>query len=194
MKNLWILLLTTLIFGKSFSQDQDNLKALADSAVKSFTWDIQREDRGTLMFLDVPYLRENQDSAEYLTLTVAKDKMKDRPEFISIIIPNNIVQSNGIFLKFAKTTKTKKSPGWKTELEKGNPVRVHFERCSDEQHTCTARIIGGYATEEETKAEVDIFQKFLDFDHVLFLFIYPDGSHKSVGVPLFSFKEQYSKL
>ena len=31
------------------------------------------------MFLDVPYTREGQDSAEYLTLTVAKNKsQKDR--------------------------------------------------------------------------------------------------------------------
>jgi hypothetical protein len=114
-------------------------------------------------------------------LTVAKDKEKKRPEFISIIIPSNVVKSNGIFIKFGNK-----------ELEKGNPVRVLFERCDDE--ICTARIIGGFATDEKTNEKVDIFQKFLDFDHVYFLFIYSDGSHKSVVVPLFSFKEQYRKL
>jgi hypothetical protein len=194
MKKILTIIFTILVVGKSFCQSQDNIKALADSAVNSFTWDIQQEPKGALMFLDVPYQRDTQDSAEYLTLTVAKDKTKNRPDFISIIIPNNIVQSNGIFIKFSKTTKSNESPGWKMELEKGDPVRVHFERCNEEQQTCTARIIGGYVTEEETKTEIDIFQKFMDFDHVLFLFIYSDGSHKSVMVPLFSFKEQYKKL
>jgi hypothetical protein len=92
------------------------------------------------------------------------------------------VQSNGIFIKFARTVI---NDGQQTmELEKGNPVRVNFERCNDE--TCTARIINGYASDEGKQQ--DIFQKFLDFDHVLFLFIYADGTHKSIAIPLFSFK------
>lgn len=173
-------------------QEYDKIKALADFAAKKFTWDIQKEKRGALMFLDVPYQRDNQDSSEYLSFTIAKDYSKERPEFISVIIPNNIVQANGIFIKFGKTTKPNNDIGWKIDLENGNPVRVHFERCNDE--TCTVRIIGGYVTDEDTKEDVDIFQKFLDFDHVYFLFLYQDGSHKSVAVPLFSFKEQYKTL
>ena len=55
------------------------------------------------------------------------------------------------------------------ELEKGNPVRIQFEKCNNE--TCTARVINGYASHDNGEKE-DIFQKFLDFDHVLFLFIY----------------------
>ncbi len=180
---------TLLLVDYSYSQNADSLKASGDAAVKAFTWDIQKAERGTLMFLDVPYQRNNSDSTEYLTLTVAKDKTKDRPEIISIIIPNNIVQSNGLFIKFAKSV-TKN--GERTmELEKGNPVRIQFEKCNNE--TCTARVINGYASHDNGEKE-DIFQKFLDFDHVLFLFIYSDGSHKSVAVPLFSFKQQYKAL
>jgi len=181
--------LTLLLADNSYSQSADSLKAAADAAVKVFTWDIQKAERGTLMFLDVPYQRDNFDSTEYLTLTVAKDKTKQRPEFISIIIPSNVVQSNGIFIKFAKSV-TK--DGERTmELEKGNPVRIQFEKCNAE--TCTARIINGYASQDNGEKE-DIFQKLLDFDHVLFLFVYSDGSYKSVAVPLFSFKQQYKAL
>jgi hypothetical protein len=191
MKILLTIFFALLFTDSAFSQNKDSIRTMADSAVKIFNWDIQKADRGALMFLDVAYQRNNQDSAEYLTLTVAKDKSHIRPEFISIIIPNNVVQSNGIFIKFARTTQDKKGD-WQVEMEKGNPVRVHFEKCNDE--ICTARIIGGYITDGETKKEVDIFQKFLDFDHVYFLFIYADGSHKSVRVPLFSFKQQYKTL
>ena len=177
MKKIRTIILILSISVVVFSQNKDD----ANAAVKMFTWDIEKVDRGTLMYLDVPYQRDNQDSMEYLTLTVAKAKEQKRPEFISIIIPNNVVKSNGIFLKFGNK-----------ELEKGNAVRVLFERCDDK--ICTARIIDGFVTDETTNKKVDIFEKFQDFKHVFFLFIYPDGSHKSVAVPLFSFKEQYGKL
>lgn len=189
MKTFLTILLTLLLVDSSYSQKTDSLKVVADLAVKVFTWDIQKEEQGTLMFLDVPYKRGISDSIEYLTLTIAKDKTKQRPEFISIIIPNNVVQSNGIFIKFAKSvTKNGEST---VELEKRNPVKIQFEKCNDE--TCTARIINGYATHDNGEKE-DIFQKLLDFDHILFLFIYSDGTHKTVAVPLFSFKQQYKTL
>lgn len=189
---LILTLISILLFVDSvFAQNKDSIKALAEAAIKSFIWDIEKSDKGTLMFLDVPYTRENHDSAEYLSLIVAKNKSEKRPEFISVIIPNNIVQSNGIFVKFANTV-TKKGKDREMVMEKGNPKRINFERCNNED--CTARIIGSYLTDEKTNEKIDIFQNFLDFDYVLFLFIYPDGSHKSVAVPLFSFKQQYKTL
>lgn len=75
------------------------------------------------------------------------------------------------------------------ELEADKPVRINFESCNDE--TCTARIINGYANNDNGE-EKDIFNKFMTFDHALFL--YPEGGHKSVAVPLFSFKQQYKNL
>jgi hypothetical protein len=165
----------------SFSQSKKSLQKMADEAEKIFTWDIEKMDKGTLMFLDVPYQRENQDLIEYLTLTVAKNKSEKRPKFISMILPNNIVKSNGIFIKFGND-----------KLEDAMPVRVEFESCDNE--TCTARIINGYIDKEDTKEKIDVFEKFLNFKHVYFLFIFPDGSHKSVAVPLYIFKRQYSKL
>ena len=195
MKYLLIALFIAVSFSSSAQKKsklvsyEDSVKAAADIAIKAYAWDIQKEDKGTLMFLDVPYQQEHSDSIEYLSLTVAKDKSKPRPDFISIILPNNVVHENGIFVKFSKTVK--KNGQWDMQMEKGDPVRIPFEDCNDKD--CTARIINGYAAHDNGEKE-DIFQKFLDFDHVLFLFVYPDGSHKSLSVPLFSFKEQYRKL
>ncbi|MDP9042810.1 MAG: hypothetical protein M3N30_12580 [Bacteroidota bacterium] len=191
MKYIFVSLWAILLSANASSQSQDSIKLLADAAKKAFTWDIQKSDKGTLMFLDVAYTLEGQDSTEYLTLTVAKNLADARPEFISVIIPNNIVQSNGIFIAFARTVK---SPDGNTTMQmvKGNTYRIPFEGCHSE--TCTARIMNGYISDDKTNQQVDLFQKFLDFDHVLFLFIYADGSHKSVAIPLFSFKQQYKAL
>ena len=178
MKKILTIIVTLTISTVAFSQSEADIKKMVDVAVKMFTWDIEKVDRGALMFLDVPYQRDKQDSVEYLTLTVAKDKKHKRPEFISMIVPSNVVKSNGIFLTFGNMDE--------------EPTRVHFERCDEE--ICTARIIGGFVMDEETNEKVDIFQKFLDYDHVYFMFIYSDGSHKSVAVPLSSFKEQYGNL
>ena len=80
----------------------------------------------------------------------------------------------------------------KMELEKKSTRRISFESCKGE--TCTARILEGYLSDEKTGEPIDIFQSFLDYDHVLFLFTYADGSHKSVAIPLFTFKQQYKSL
>jgi hypothetical protein len=191
MKTSLTIILTLIISSWAFSQQKDSLNTLADSAIKKFTWDIQKSDKGDLMFLDIPYLRENHTIVEYLSLTVAKSKSRIRPDFISIIIPSNVVQSNGIFIKFANTIISKNGER-RIEMEKGDPVSILFERCNSQD--CTARIIDGYVLDQDTNTKVDIFQKFLDFDHILFLFIYPDKSHKSVVVPLFTFKEQYKAI
>lgn len=175
----------------SFSQSADSLKLLADAAVKAFTWDLKKIDKGTLMFLDVPFNREGQDSAEYLMLTVAKNKSTERPEWISVIVPNNIVQANGIFIAFANTVKTPDGQS-KMELEKKSTRRIALEGCKGA--TCTARVLEGYLSDEKTGEPIDIFQNFLDYDQVLFLFTYSDGTHKSVAVPLFTFRQQYKSL
>lgn len=179
-KNILAILLLTFI-GNVHSQNKNNVKELAKAAEKMFNWDIEESTKGSIMFLDVPYISDKQKTEEYLTLTVAKAKAEKRPKFISIIIPNNVDKKNGIFIKFGNE-----------KLEKGNPVRVQFENCNDE--ICTARIIDGYLRDEDTKEKIDIFQKFFDFKSVYFLFVYSDGSHKSVAVPLFSFKKQYKLL
>jgi hypothetical protein len=45
-----------------------------------------------------------------------------------------------------------------------------------------------------TDEKIDIYQRFMEFDHVYFMLVYPDGSHKSIAVPLNSFKEQYKAI
>jgi hypothetical protein len=193
MNKLLLVILTmclaqTVFISDARSQNQGSLKDLADAAVKMFTWDIQKEKNGILMFLDVPYRRDNQDTTEHLSLTVAKTYSQERPDFISVVVPDNVSQNNGIFIKFARTVSQK------PEFEKGQPLRIPFESSDSEKQTFTARMIGGYATDEKAAQKVDVLQKFMEFDHVFLLFIYPDGSHKSVAVPLSSFKKQYNAL
>ena len=184
--------LVILIFSAelAYPQNKDKvIRALADSAVKLFTWDIKKEDKGTLMFLDVAF--DHGGKTEYLSLTVAKDKSKDRPVFISVIVPSDINQDNGIFMTFAKSVK-RASGESNLEIAKDLTVRLNFEKCDNRD--CIARIINSYADDKESNKKVDILKSMLAYDHVLFLFLYADGGHKSVAVPLFSFKAQYKTL
>ena len=191
MKLIIIGFFILLIHNVAFSQNEKAKKKMADAAVEMFTWDLMKSEKGTLMVLDVPFLRDGHKKEEYLTLSVAKDTGKARPTFISVIVPNNIVQSNGIFISFANTIKTR--DGMRSmEMQKDKPVRLLFESCNKED--CTGRIMEGYANQENDTTKVDIFQKLLDFDHVLFLIIYSDKTHKSIAVPLSFFKEQYKTL
>ena len=191
MRKLLLILAVLHIAGNAFSQTKDSSQMLADAAVKAFTWDIEKTSKGAMMFLDVPYTRDGQDSVEYLTLTIAKNRSADRPAWISVIIPNNVVRSNGVFIAFANTIKTPEGDA-KMELEKRSTKKIPFEDCR--HGTCTARIPGGYLKDEKTGEQQDILEEFMDYDHVLFLFTYADGTHKSVAIPLFSFKKQYKDL
>jgi len=184
------ILITFVLCLNLFSQNKDLISA-ANNAVKAFTWDIHKETKGSLMFLDVPFNHDNKNNPEYLTLTVAKTKSVNRPVFISLIISNNIVQSNGILISFSKTVQTKNGK-WNINLDKKSSLKINFEKCG--KTDCTARIVGGYAVDKRTGKNVDVFQKFLDYDHVYFLFTYSNGTNESVSVPLFSFKKQYKTL
>lgn len=188
MKYVLIFIIYIFTYSRSYSQDT-NIKEAANQAIKVFTWDVEKTEKGSMMFLDVPYQRKAQDSIEYLSLTVAKSKSKKRPDFISVIVPSNIARSNGIFLKFANTVI--KDGERRTQLEEANPIRLNFESCDNSD--CKARIIDGYTVHEDGKKE-DILSKFLTSDHVLFLLVYPDGSHKTIAIPLFTFKSQFETL
>lgn len=191
MKKIFNAFLLAFISYVNLYAQNSEIEGIANTALKIFTWDIEKRDEGNLMYLDVPYARKDNSDFEYLTLTVAKANSSNRPEFISVILPNNIDTANGIFIHFANSVESKNGE-MKMELVKGNPVRITIEKCMFD--FCTARLVGGYLTVESTGKKIDIFEKFLTFDHGLFLFVYPDGSNKSVSVPLFSFKEQYKAL
>lgn len=211
MKKYLILILTLFFCETSFSQIQDtlnsigtqiqsfykedpkNVSAAADSAIKLFTWDIQKEDKGSLMFLDVAYQRQNIDTVEYVTLTVAKGKTETRPVFISVIVPNNVDYTKGIYIQFSKTVKEENGE-WKTEMSKNRPLPIHFEKRNPSKDYFSARIIDGYVIDEKTNKQIDVFQEFMNFDNAYVQFFYADGSTKSVAIPLFSFKTQYETL
>lgn len=158
--------------------------------VNSFDWSIETNKKGTMMFLDIPYLKSENETEEYLTLTIAKDYSEKRPEFISVIIPNNIVHEKGISIYFSKT-KLNEEHQWNIENE-NTIYKLNFESCNED--FCTSRMVKGYIIDQISKEEIDIFQKLIDFDHIYFTFEYLDGSNKSVSVPLYSFKKQYNLI
>jgi hypothetical protein len=162
-----------------------------NSIVKSLDWDIERGKRGSLIFLDIPYLNNKQKEKEYLTLAVAKDYLIDRPEYISVIVPNNFDFDSGILISFGKTV-TDANNHYKIDIDNANPIKINFVSKTDKDFT--ARIIKAYVVLPEKEEKIDIFQKFLDFDHVFFNLFYSDGSHKSIAVPLFSFKTKFKEL
>ncbi|HYM21176.1 MAG TPA: hypothetical protein VEW28_09285 [Candidatus Kapabacteria bacterium] len=168
-------------------QSNEHIKALADSAAKSFTWDVQKVEKGALMYLDVPFQRG--DSIAYLTLTVAKMKGTDRPDVISIMVPSPAKKENGLYFMFSKTVR--KDGKFGVEPDTSSASSIGFIDCNSE--FCTARIKDGYIIGKTKEAKTDVFREFLKYDHVWFLYFDSTG-HQSVSVPLFSFKKQYKEL
>jgi hypothetical protein len=182
---LLLLLVSTLAWAADKADDAK------DAVTKMFTWRVEQTTHGPIMFLDVPYKRDKQKKLQFITLSVAKETNNPRPSFVSIILPNDVVRANGVFLNFANTVKSADGSNM-MQLEKEDMVRAKFDNCDKDD--CEARVVDGYATNEETNQTIDVFQKMMDTDHILFLFSYSDGTHKSVALPLATFKKQYKEL
>ncbi len=162
-------------------------KALADSAIKLSTWEIQQQPDGQLMFLDMPY--KNIDKTSYVTLTVSKKTKMERPDFISVIVPGGIDTNQGVYIAFANDT----IKNGKRDLAIAKDQRVHLKFENINSEFCTVRIVGGYSFNKETKKTSDLFRYFMNYDYVLVLF-YDLLGHKTVVAPLGRFKKQYQAL
>jgi hypothetical protein len=165
---------------------------LADQAVKIFTWDLDIRGSTALMFLDVQYYNEHKQQEDYLTLCVAKDNGQNRPKGISFILPDYLKKENGIFLFFSRNQVDDTSKEFIMNPDEKETIRIYFENDSDD--TVTARVWDGYVKNEETGLIIDVFQNFLEFDHVFVMYFNEDLSLQTISVPLFSFRQQYALL
>ncbi len=183
------LLMAVLGSSRSICQSPtaSEVQALADSAIKKLQWRVWTQGSFSVMSLEIPYEMGNETYG--VDLDVAKPKEATRPEFILVRFPSTVDKKQGCFIAFSKTVK--KDGQWSMELAKGTTIRLDYDMC--DSNICSLRIIKGYARNSETGEYIDVFKEFLEYDHALFL-IYQHGEHKSVTVPLFSFKDQYRKL
>lgn len=168
---------------------EDALKAGLDSV---FRWDVEKQQGGALMFLDVPYVRETDcdtRQADYLSLSVAIYDSKPRPGWIAIILPDNIDREQGVSLFFKKSDMLDEPLAENDSTE--TSIRANLENSS--QETFTTRFKNGF-TIDEKKRQVDIFQKFMDSDILYLMVFYANGDHKTISVPLEHFKKQYADL
>ena len=151
-----------------------------------YVWDIRPEINGAMMFLDVAYQTTDSCVTDFLTMSLAKHKCRSRPDWIAVILPDNILRKEGVFLFFEEKKKTN------SESKKAKwSIRVNLdERTND---TFVVRLKDGFAMDENNQ-KVDILSKFLESDKVYFMIFYPDGKHKTIALPLKYFKKQYKEL
>lgn len=164
-------------------------KRMADFAVQQFTWDIDSRENGTMMFMEILYYDENVKIKDYLSLTIAKDKGRIRPNFISLILPSYIDSTNGVFLFFTNRKYDEENSNYQFDLENKSSLHISFDKISSE--TCTARFWDGYSKDKSTGLIKDVFQFMLEYDSIFVMYYNKDGSYKSISVPLFSFREQF---
>jgi hypothetical protein len=159
----------------TISEPNEIKNAPKDIMDLNFVWDVKDFPKGRMMFLDVPYTVESK--TEYLTLTVAKETSNQRPNFISVIVPNDLSDSKIMEIVFT----------YKND-SLTQTVYPMFENCHEDY--CIFRMHNSYAVDKANN-QVDVIRNFLRYDVVFFNFERKNGLKSSVSVPLFSFKEQY---
>lgn len=151
-----------------------------------YVWDIEPELNGAMMFLDVAYQNADTCVTDFLTMSLAKHKTRTRPDWIAVILPDNIIQDEGVFLFFDENNKTNPESD-----KKNGSIRVNLAEHRDD--TFVIRFKDGFATIDNNQ-KVDILQKLLESDRVAVMIFYPDGKHKTIAIPLKHFRKQYQEL
>lgn len=149
-----------------------------------YVWDIQSEIKGAIMFLDVAYQKCDSCVTDFLTLSLAKQKCRSRPDWIAVILPDNIIQDEGVFLFFEEKENSE------SKISKC-PIRVNLDEHTND--TFAVRFKDGFAMDENNQ-KVDILQKFLETERVFFMIFYMNGEHKTIALPLKFFKKQFNEL
>lgn len=151
-----------------------------------YVWDIKPEINGAMMFLDVAYQTTDSCVTDFLTMSVAKHTSRIRPDWIAVILPDNILRKEGVFLFFDES----KRVNFETENTKWS-IRVNLDEHTND--TFAVRFKDGYALDDNNQ-KVDILQKFLESDRVFLMIFYSDGEHKTIAVPLKYFRTQYKTI
>ena len=151
-----------------------------------YVWDIKPELDGALMFLDVAYQTCDSCVTDFLTMSVAKHKMRKHPDWIAVILPDNIVQEEGVFLFLDQ----KKETDLTSEKSKWS---IHLGIEKQTNNTFIVRLKDGFAMNENNQ-KVDILQKFFESETLYCMIFYANGEHKTIAVPLKFFKKQYQEL
>ena len=159
----------------SISEPNEIKNAPKNSLDSLFAWDVEDLPQGRMMYLDVPYTVDGK--TEHLSLTVAKEALNERPNFISIIVSNDLNDSKIMEIVFT----------YKND-SLTQTVYPKFENCQEDY--CTFRMLNAYAVDKANN-QVDVIRSFLRYDVVYFNFERKNRLKSSVSVPLYSFKEQY---
>ncbi len=151
-----------------------------------YFWDVKPELTGALMFLDVAYQTCDSCITDFLTMSIAKHKSRARPDWVAVILPDNIFQDEGVFLFFSDLNKENNQ-----STEKEGSIRVNLSEHTND--TFVVRLKDGFALDDNNQ-KVDILKKFQESDMVYFMIFLPDGGHKTIALPLKYFKKQYKEL
>lgn len=174
MSRFIAVVISCLMYSSLMGQSHKNP---SDSSILFFKWDIVNKEKGSLMYLDVPY---RVTDLNYVSLTVAKPQKKSRPNFISIALPSNINKEKGLFLSFIDNL---------TDTNNNRkPIKASFTETNKE--TYIVRFFDGYSLDKKT----DIFSKFLKNRYLILTFYSKNNKSKNVIIGLFNFKWQYQDL
>ncbi len=152
-----------------------------------FSWSIQKENRGYLMFLNIPY--RSGDSLESVSLTVTKDYNRKKPFFISVTAPALRSKSTCISFVFAKTVPR----CGKKEIIIDSSTYLNLPVSKNKKRFYSARVYIPDTIESGCSNNLDLFANLMFYNHLFILFTDSNGPEEVV-IPLFSFQKQYNSL
>ncbi len=178
---------------KAVSPVQDG-RAVENRGYTGHKWDTNCSPRGCQMFIDV--LRgdsgnpaDPKDYREYITIVVAVDRRTLRPAYFSFHMPPNADRDQGVFVSFTRTVR--EGDHWKLDPDADKSRRIPFVSCN--MDSCIARIPGGLLEEGEEGYRIDLLDKFLNSNHVMFLYMKGGKPYRTM-LSLSTFQQEYKRM
>ena len=115
--------------------------------------------------------------------------MLRKPSYFAFHVDPNSQQDQGVFIAFTKTTK--EGNKWKSGIDADRALRLAFSSCGED--SCVARVTGGFVEETKEGHKINLLDKFLSSDAVLFLYMKGGKPYRTMLV-LSSFKKEYQRV
>lgn len=170
--------------------------AFGQNPEDAFHWDVQCEQRGCMMSLDVLHgalgekkAPDPKDSRQYLSLMVAVDRMTRKPAYLAFHFPPDADQKQGFFIKFVKDELVNGQWSLKPDVDLLKDA-LGFDSCDAD--SCVARLREG-KVDDGHGGLIDLFKQFNSADHLWLLYA-RKGQPIRTMIPLGPFKTAYKQV
>jgi hypothetical protein len=157
--------------------------------IEDLDWKTYHNDSVDGMKIISLFARSENDSTETMEIKVERKTATEDQEYVSFLMPASVNSEKGIMLMFLNQ-----------EIFEGkdstqfDPEGAVFVKLTDLKNKSSLGNVPKGQIKTNKNIEVNLIDKFCEFNQLIIHFEYQDGEEKSILIPMISFKEKHEEL